>query len=449
MSDILNIGASGIRAYQNAIGTVSENIANAGVEGYSKRTTVINEVSASTSTITRREVTAASGVTTSGILRLVDPFKEAAVRAAGADLAASDSAIQWLNQIQAALTGNRLADQLTSFFNAANSVAADPSAAAPRTTMFDAAEGAAGAFRATGNALDQVAANLDASAQDSATTFNGLAAALAKVNDGLSRNVPNTNGSAQLLDQRDQLLEQMSAIANVSVTTDEVGRATVRIGSSSGPVIVQGNSAGALSYDRGNDGAVAYAVHFGGNITTAQISGGALAGIADGALRLAEAQNQLGAVAGAFVDGVNGVQATGIDLDGNPGAAMFAIGGDGAADVEMVLASPRGIAAAAPGGGPLDNGNLANLAALRTSAGYEGEVTQLVTDSAAALAAKQTIADAQATIHDNAIADRDSVSGVSLDSEAVDLLRFQQAYSASSRVIQTARDIFQSILDIR
>jgi flagellar hook-associated protein 1 FlgK len=410
---------------------------------------VLNEVSASTSTITRREVTAASGVTTSGIMRVVDPFKEADVRAAGADLAASDSAIQWLDQIQTALTGNRLGDQLTTFFNAANAVAADPSASAPRTTMLDAAEGAAGAFRATGNALAQVAVNLDASAQDSVTTFNGLAAALAKVNDGLSRNVPNTNGSAQLLDQRDQLLEKMSAIANISVTTDEVGRAVVRVGNGSGPVIVQGNNAGSMSYARGNDGAVAYAVHFGGNITTAAVSGGALAGVADGAQRLAEAQNQLGQVAGDFVAGVNGVQASGIDLDGNPGAPMFALGSGSASDVEVVLASPRGIAAAAPGGGPLDNGNLAKLTALRSSAGFEDKISQLVTDSAAALAAKKTIADAQATIHDNAIADRDSISGVNLDSEAVDLLRFQQAYSASSRVIQTARDIFQSILDIR
>lgn len=448
MSDIMNIGASGIRAYQNAISTVSENIANSGVDGYSKRTTNISEVAASTSTITRREVTSASGVTTTGITRASDQFKEADVRSTGADLARSDSAIQWLDQIQTALTGNKLSDQLTSFFNAASAVAADPSASAPRTTMLDAAQGAAAAFTATGSALDQVATNLDATAQNSVTTLNGLAAALAKTNDALGRNVPNTDGSAQLLDQRDQLLEQMSAIANVSVTTDDVGRATVKIGGATGPTIVQGNNSGSLTYARGNDGAVSYAVHFGGNITTAQISGGALSGIADGAQQLAEAQNQLGQVATDFVSGVNGVQAQGRDLDGNPGAAMFAAGAD-PTDISVSLTDPRGIAAAAPGGGPLDNSNLANLTALRTSADYEGQVTQLVTDNASALAAKQTIADAQASIHDNAVSDRDSVSGVSLDSEAVDLLRFQQAYSASSRVIQAARDIFQSILDIR
>ena len=448
MSDLLNIGASGVRAYQSAISIVSDNIANSGVEGYSKRTTDLTEVSPSTSSITSRQVIDANGVTATGVTRVADDFKEADVRSSSSDLSASDSSIQWLDQIQSALTGNDLSDQLTTFFNAATSVAADPSASAPRTTMLDAAQGAADAFTSTGDALAQVATTLDATAQQSVQTFNGLTASLAKVNEALGNATANTSSSAQLLDQRDQLLEQMSAITNVSVTTDAAGRATVKIGSSTGPTIVQGTSAGSLSYARGDSGAVAYSVHFGGNIVTAQITGGALAGIADGAQRLAEAQTELGQTASTFVDGVNAVQAQGQDLNGNTGAAMFAIGSD-PTNVTVTLTDGSGIAAAAPGGGQLDNSNLANLTAFRTTGGTENSVTQITADAASALAAKQTVADAQSSIHDNAVAARDAVSGVSLDSEAVDLLRYQQAYSASSRVIQTAHDMFQSILQIQ
>lgn len=447
MSDLINIGASGVRAYQSAISTVSENIANSGVEGYSKRTTNLVEVAASASSITRREVTAASGVMAAGITRTGDVFKEAAVRTAASDLAGSDSAIQWLDQVQSALTGNKLGDQLTTFFNSANAVAADPSASAPRAAMLDAASGVAGAFTATGDALASVGETLDLSAQDSVSTFNGLAATLAKVNDGLNRNVAGTNGTAQLLDQRDQLLEQMSAISNISISFDSIGRATVKIGSSTGPVIVQNNDSGSLSYSR-SDSAVSYQVHFAGDIHSAAIAGGALAGVADGAQRLADAQSQISQIASAFVAGVNAVQAAGVDLDGNAGQAMFA-GGSNPGEVSVVLGSGRGIAAAAAGFGPLDNSNLAGLTTLRETGGSENQVAQAVTDTASALAARKTIADAQASIHDNAVSDRDAVSGVSLDTEAVDLLKFQQAYSASSRVIQTARDIFQSILEIR
>ena len=47
------------------------------------------------------------------------------------------------------------------------------------------------------------------------------------------------------------------------------------------------------------------------------------------------------------------------------------------------------------------------------------------------------------------MAARDAVTGVDLDEEAVNLIRFQQAFQASSRVIQVARDILQTVIDIR
>ena len=151
-----------------------------------------------------------------------------------------------------------------------------------------------------------------------------------------------------------------------------------------------------------------------------------------------------------FVDGVNAVQAGGRDLDNIAGAAMFAIDASaGTAQVSVTLDDPRGIAAAAVGGGQRDNSNLAAFASLRTSGGFETKVVDMTTTNASALAQRKSVADAQTTIRDNAVAARDSLSGVDLDTEAVDLMRFQQAYSATSRVIQVARETIQSILDIR
>ena len=94
-------------------------------------------------------------------------------------------------------------------------------------------------------------------------------------------------------------------------------------------------------------------------------------------------------------------------------------------------------------------GNLGKLDALRTSGAFEGKTTALVSSNASALAARKQVALAQGAMRDNAVSARDAVSGINLDSEAVDLLRFQQAYQASSRVIQVAKDTLQSILDIR
>jgi flagellar hook-associated protein 1 FlgK len=58
----------------------------------------------------------------------------------------------------------------------------------------------------------------------------------------------------------------------------------------------------------------------------------------------------------------------------------------------------------------------------------------------------QTQASTASAAKDSAYSDLDDVSGVDLDNEAADLMRFQQAYSASAKIIQTARDTLQSIL---
>ena len=95
-----------------------------------------------------------------------------------------------------------------------------------------------------------------------------------------------------------------------------------------------------------------------------------------------------------------------------------------------------------------DAGLRAGLASLRQSGAFEGKLTGIIAETGAALSAKQTVAAAQTSIRDGAVSARDAVSGVNLDDEAVNLLRFQQAYQASSRVIQVARETLQSILDI-
>ncbi|QIG78700.1 flagellar hook-associated protein FlgK [Stakelama tenebrarum] len=444
MSDLLSIGASGIRAYQSAIATTSDNIANAGNEGYTRRTTEMREV-VTTSSLRSN---GGSGVVVTGVSRMGDDARADAVRSASADLARTETSATWLGRIENALNDNGLSDQLTAFFNSAKSVAADPSATAPRAIMLESAASLASAFTATSKALDGAASDLDASAEAAVSQLNQLAAGLAKVNAGLSRAPANSAGQATLLDQRDGLLEQMSALTDVTVTLDDFGRANVLAGGRDGPMLVQGDTHGAVTYLRNEEGAVSLAVHGKDGTRTMMASGGTLGGAIEGAQRIANARTELDAIAAAVVDGVNDVQAQGEGLDGRPGAPIFAAG-DPPAELSLVLSDPRGIAAALPGGGSRDNGNLANLESLRGTSNVEGRLGDAITANATALTARRTVADAQTAIRDTAVASRDSLSGVNLDEEAVDLMRFQQAYQASSRIIQVARETLQSILNIQ
>ncbi|MCW4462478.1 flagellar hook-associated protein FlgK [Sphingomonas sp. BT-65] len=444
MTDMLSIGASGVRAYQSALTTTSENIANAGTAGYSRRVATLREVAAPSDGSNR--VLNGLGVTVTGITRAASDTRNAEVRAAGSDLARSEAGAVWLDRIEGALTGNKLDERLTAFFNAATALAADPSASAPRATTLQAAAGLASAFAGTGAALDGALADLDAGADAMAGQLNTLTASLAKVNSSLGRVAQGTSSQAALLDERDRLLESMSALTDVGVSFDAAGRATVKAGSG-GPLLVQGDQAAVATYPRGPGGATSFAVYGIDGSHALSPSGGALAGIAEGAARIADARDALDRIAVDLANGVNAVQAGGEDLDGTAGAAMFSA--TGASDFKLVLDDPRGIAAAAPGGGERSNGNLANLAALRTDGKFEGKLTTLTTDNASALAGRRSIAEVQSTIRSNAAAARDSLAGVNVDEEAVDLIRFQQAYQASSRVIQVARETLDAIFNIR
>ena len=94
------------------------------------------------------------------------------------------------------------------------------------------------------------------------------------------------------------------------------------------------------------------------------------------------------------------------------------------------------------------NGNLLALPALRETGGYEAQWGIIVSGNAQALASARSEAAAASSWRDNAFAALDEVTGVDLDREAADLLRYQQAYNAASRVIQVARDTVNAIFEL-
>ena len=173
------------------------------------------------------------------------------------------------------------------------------------------------------------------------------------------------------------------------------------------------------------------------------------AGVADGAQRIADARASLERAR----DRLRRRRSTpsrrsGRDLDGAAGAADVRDRRHADRDHASRSTDPRGIAAAAARRAARATASQPRRARARCAPRRvrEPRLTTLVTGNAAALEQRKPVADAQGAIRDGAVAARDAVSGVDLDSEAVDLLRFQQAYQASSRVIQVARETLQTIL---
>jgi flagellar hook-associated protein 1 FlgK len=125
----------------------------------------------------------------------------------------------------------------------------------------------------------------------------------------------------------------------------------------------------------------------------------------------------------------------------------------GATDFAVAIADPAAIAAAMPTGDVGDNRNALALSALQSSqtllngtASYQGVYAQLVAEVGAQGNRTQNTLESQKALLEQSIQARDAVSGVNLDEEAADLLRFQQAYEAAAQVIRVADSLFTTLL---
>ena len=85
MTDLLSIGASGIRAYSRALGTVSDNIANAQTPGYARRSVRLEEAPTGSNSPLYRAGVQPGGVLVDGVVRAVDAWLVDDARISGSD----------------------------------------------------------------------------------------------------------------------------------------------------------------------------------------------------------------------------------------------------------------------------------------------------------------------------------------------------------------------------
>ena len=175
------------------------------------------------------------------------------------------------------------------------------------------------------------------------------------------------------------------------------------------------------------------------------MTSGRLAGLADVANSTADRRAALDTLAKDFAKQLNTWSATGRTPTGAPGPAMVNATG-GAAAFVVLMNNPMAIAAASAAG--VANGNLLALDALRGATGAEARWNELVSDAAQSLSSAKSQAAAASSWRDNSFASLDEVTGVDLDHEAAEMLRYQQAYSGATRIIQVARDTLNAIFEL-
>lgn len=148
MTDLLSIGSSGLRAYRDALGTTSDNIANAQTAGYVRRTLRLEEAVASGNNPLYRAAVSPGGVLVGGVQRSVDQWLVEDSRTSISNAERASARAEWLQAGERALGDgvNSVGPATTAMFNAADTLVADPANTSWRLAFLQSVDTAASAF---------------------------------------------------------------------------------------------------------------------------------------------------------------------------------------------------------------------------------------------------------------------------------------------------------------
>ena len=235
MSDLLSIGASGVRAYGTALAAIGNNVSNADTAGYTRRTVTLTENSAGDGVSSLSTGNGQfGGVDTSEVGRAWNDYQAAAARSASSDAGAADAKATWLADTETALNDGTtgVGQSATAIFTAGDTLAADPNSTGNRNAFLSAIGQTASALNTTAAALAQTSSGIASAAQTTVQTVNADLDQLDKINTALSTQASGTSAQADLLDQRDSLLDDISGNVGISVTLAPNGAATVTLANS-------------------------------------------------------------------------------------------------------------------------------------------------------------------------------------------------------------------------
>jgi flagellar hook-associated protein 1 FlgK len=331
--NLMNLGLSGINAAQNRLQTAGHNINNADTDGFNRQT-VLSATAGATAT---HAGYIGRGVDVITVQRAYDGFLSrqlVAAQTSGASLAAYGNEIVQINNLFADRTVG-ITPALQKFFDGVQAVATSPADPAARQELLGRASSLVTQLNDSNAFLDSQRNNINTQISTVVTQVNSYVERVRDLNNQITvaRATASNHEPNDLLDQRDQLITELSQLVGVTVMEQD-GNFNLTVGN--GQVLLGGNTLFPLhaqaSADDPSRTVVAYTALIGGGRTAKveidenTVSGGKLGGlIAYRRETLDPIQNDLGRLAVGIAQEVNKIHTTGADLNGIAGGDFFAL----------------------------------------------------------------------------------------------------------------------------
>jgi flagellar hook-associated protein 1 FlgK len=346
---MLRTSLTGMIAFQRALEMTGHNISNANTPGYNRQVADFSSRAGQG----QGNIYIGGGTQISSIKRVYDVMLGEQLRTSTTGQARFDIMNTMSGRIDSLLADpdTGLNTGLQSFFNSMQDLTNDPASIPVRQALIGESQGIAQRFQLLQHRLGEIDSEVNQRISQSVTDINRIASEIGSVNDKITLAVGGSDAQPNdLLDHRDSLVRQLAGQISVTTTMQDDGAMNVFIGS--GQALVMGANAQSLvaagsEFDPTRL-VVGYEGSTGNTPLDTGLTGGTLGGLLDYRSQILDpARESLGQTAVAFVSGINGQHAAGMDLRGNLGGDLFAIdpprilyssnnGGNGTASADVV-----------------------------------------------------------------------------------------------------------------
>jgi flagellar hook-associated protein 1 len=460
---IFEIGKGALTANQLALQTISHNIANVDTPGYTREETILQTSTPLPSALGLL----GNGVKVSQVRRFIDRYLNDTIRNKNTDLQFQKTSEQYLQQMESILNedNSKLTTNLTGFFNAWQDLSTDPASVPPRVALAATGGNLARSIRSVYGDMRALQSEINSTVGQEIDGINRITGTIAELNRRIADG--GTDGAANdYLDQRTELVKELSGKLNIVSFEDDKGRITIM--AADGKSLVDGNYHWNLKVSDPNATGkfrVNWEDSASGKLTdiTSDITSGTLGSLLHA--RDVDAQSfvdQLNALAKTIMTQVNQIHESGYNLNGTTGIAFFKpLTQNYAADMNVsdeVQNEVNNIAATSSTDRPTDNDIALAIAGLGeanlsfTVGGTSLQVRPVDFVASMLSGVGQLTKNAQdlVTYQTNTMnvltQQQQAVSGVSLDEEITNMMQYQRAYQASAKLISTADALLATVL---
>jgi flagellar hook-associated protein 1 len=449
----INTALQAILAHQSAVQIIENNVANANTQGYHKQEAVLSSgIASGDSDIRFGGGTGqyGSGVTIDQIKRYNTDFLDKRYRIEVASTSQWNIQNSVLTQVQSTLnetdTTGSLITSMDSFFSSWQTLSTDPSNTSLRSIVLAQGRTLAQSFNTRTTQLSKILEDQNLSLQQRVDEINSLSTQVASLNGEISKVIAIGNQPNDLIDKRGLAIDRLSELTGATAYFRDNGDANLYI---AGHILVFGQQPYSLQFD-GSTNTLNWAD---GNAYLA--TSGEITGVLNSSEAVKEQMTGLDNLASSMINWVNDIHKTGYGLTGgttNTGKSFFDGTDASTIRISADIASTDDIAAStnasAPGDGSMagklaDGLNQPIMGTLTVDQYYNNQISSL------GLAIQESANNSKT--HDlvaKALDDqRQSTGGVSLDEEAVQLMKSQRAFQAAARLLTVADEMLDKIIN--